>query len=170
MYDSYVFLLSSVINAGSPPQALKQLEDAAKMGVKDPWVLGGVASHREWSKQQEMKFKARAIWQEYFKEFDAFLCPVDFVPAFPHNHTADILARKLVTTEGEREYRDQMRWISFATLTGCPATVAPVGRTRSGLPVGIQIMGPMFEDGTTIDIASKLAELLGGFTPPPGFA
>jgi len=96
--------------------------------------------------------------------------PVDFVPAFTHNNTnPDILARKLTTTEGQREYRDQTRWICFATLTGCPATVAPVGRTASGLPVGIQVMGPLLEDGTTIDIASKLSALMGGFVAPPGF-
>ena len=139
MHDTYMFLLSAVINAGSPPQALKQLEDAAKSGVKDPWVLGGVASHRAWENQREMRFRARAVWQEYFKEFDAFLTPVDFVPAFPHNNTnPDILSRKLATTEGERDYRDQTRWICFATLTGCPATVAPVGRTKGGLPVGVR--------------------------------
>ena len=33
-------------------------------------------------------------------------------------------------------------WISFATLTGLPATTAPIGLTRDGLPVGVQIVGP----------------------------
>ena len=169
-HDNYQFLLSAILNAGSPPQLRKTLEDAAKSGAKDPFVLGAVASHRDWVTQQEMRYKARVIWQEYFKDFDAFVIPVDFVPAFKHdNSNPDILARRLTTTEGEREYRDQTRWICFATLTGCPATVAPVGRTSSGLPVGIQVMGPLLEDGTTIDIASKLGELMGGFVPPPGF-
>jgi amidase len=170
IHDNYMFLLSAIINAETPATGLKQMEEAAKSGVKDPWVLGALASHRDWTIQQERRHRTRAVWHEYFKEFDAFLSPVDFIPAFPHNNTnPDILARKLATTEGEREYRDQTRWICFATLTGCPATVAPVGRTGSGLPVGIQIMGPYLEDGTTIDIAWKLGELLGGFTPPNGF-
>jgi len=77
--------------------------------------------------------------------------------------------RKLMTTAGERDYIDQSKWISFATLTGCPATVAPAGRIKSGLPVGMQIMGPYLEDATPIDIALKMAGVCGGFTPPPGY-
>jgi Asp-tRNA(Asn)/Glu-tRNA(Gln) amidotransferase A subunit family amidase len=38
--------------------------------------------------------------------------------------------------------------------------------TRSGLPVGIQIMGPYLEDATPIDIALKLTQSIGGFTSP----
>ena len=63
-----------------------------------------------------------------------------------------------------------MFWISFATLTGLPATVAPIGRTRGGLPVGIQIMGPHLEDATTIGVAEKMAEITGGFEPPEGYS
>ena len=64
---------------------------------------------------------------------------------------------------------DLLFWISFATLAGLPATTAPVGLTRSGLPVGIQIVGPYLEDATPIDLAGRLADLLGGFRPPKGF-
>jgi len=46
-----------------------------------------------------------------------------------------------------------------------PATVAPIGRTAAGLPVGIQIVAPMWEDGTSIEFADRLAEAIGGFTP-----
>jgi amidase len=60
-------------------------------------------------------------------------------------------------------------WISFATLTGLPATTAPIGVTRAGLPVGLQIIGPYLEDATPIDIAGKLADVTGGFTPPKGY-
>jgi amidase len=59
--------------------------------------------------------------------------------------------------------------MSVAILTGCPATVAPAGKTRQGLPVGIQILGPYLEDATPIRVASLLAKENGGFTPPPGY-
>ncbi len=58
--------------------------------------------------------------------------------------------------------------MSIGNLTGCPATVAPAGMTASGLPVGIQILGPYLEDATPIRLASLLARENGGFTPPPG--
>ena len=59
--------------------------------------------------------------------------------------------------------------MSIAILTGCPATVAPAGKTPQGLPVGIQILGPYLEDATPIRLAGLLAKEHGGFTPPPGY-
>jgi amidase len=64
---------------------------------------------------------------------------------------------------------DMMNWIASATLTGCPSTVAPVGRNDTGLPVGIQIMGPYWEDATPIVFADLLAHEVGGFVVPPGY-
>jgi amidase len=60
-------------------------------------------------------------------------------------------------------------YMSIAILTGCPATVAPSGKTANGLPVGVQIIGPYLEDGTPIRLAGLLAKENGGFTPPPGY-
>lgn len=60
-------------------------------------------------------------------------------------------------------------WSVFASVSGLPATVAPVGRTRGGLPAGIQIIAPMWEDATSIEFAALLAGLAGGFVPPPGY-
>jgi amidase len=44
-----------------------------------------------------------------------------------------------------------------------------VGSTKGNLPVGIQIMGPYMEDGTSLDFGIKMEDVLGGFTPPPGY-
>jgi amidase len=109
---------------------------------------------------------ARTIWQDYFRTHDAFLLPAAFVAAFLHDPSEPQGARTLSTVDGPRRYMDLMFWISFATLAGLPATTAPVGLTRSRLPVGIQIIGPYLEDATPIDVASKVAELTGGFVPP----
>jgi amidase len=51
-----------------------------------------------------------------------------------------------------------------------PSTVAPIGRTAGGLPVGVQIVGPYMEDRTPLDFARRLAEVTGGFEIPPGYA
>jgi len=68
-----------------------------------------------------------------------------------------------------RNYLDMLAWISPATLCFNPASVAPIGHTRSGLPVGVQIVGPYLEDRTTIDFARRLDEVGSEFTPPPGY-
>jgi amidase len=115
------------------------------------------------------RLKAREMWQEYFKTHDAFLMPTSFIAAFPHDHSPQ-RGRRLTTSQGERRYDDLFKWISFATLTGCPATIAPVGRTKPGLPVGIQILGPLLEDATPIDIAARMADVVGEFEAPPGYS
>jgi len=50
-----------------------------------------------------------------------------------------------------------------------PSTIAPVGFTSSGLPVGIQIVAPYLEDRTSIHIAALMSDVVGGYKPPPGF-
>ena len=67
---------------------------------------------------------------------------------------------------GSRSFWDLLAYITPATLTGCPATTAPAGLSKSGLPVGLQIIGPYLEDATPIEFARLLAEEIGGFRPP----
>jgi len=155
--------------AGSSKEELDQLrgskpdpDDAMGQGMKRAASLSaeavlGFAGQR---------LAARLAWQPFFRDFDAFLLPVDFLPAFPHDHRES--GRMLDTPEGKRRYWDQLFWISFATLTGLPATVAPVGQTPGGLPVGIQIMGPWLEDATPIFVAQCLERVF-GFQVPRGF-
>ena len=119
---------------------------------------------------QNQRIQAQDAWQQFYKRYDAILMPINFVPAFPHDHSEPMMLRVLDTSLGKRAYLDLLYWISFATMTGLPATAAPVGRTKDGnLPVGIQIMGPYLEDATPIDIAGRLTEHVGGYAPPPGF-
>jgi amidase len=109
---------------------------------------------------------ARAAWNRYFDDIDVFLCPVNFAPAFPHDGRP-FEERTITTPEGERPYNDQAFWVSHASLAGLPAVAAPVGRTPGGLPVGAQIVGPLYEDNTAITFAELLEGVIGGYEPPP---
>jgi amidase len=123
--------------------------------------------YRAWGTAVGVQYAARHCWADYFRAHDAFLMPVDFVTAFRHDHSPDMMARKIATPAGPRPYLDMLKWIFHATLSGNPATVCPVGPTPDGLPCGIQVLGPYLEDATPIDVAGRIAELTGGFAPPP---
>ena len=124
--------------------------------------------HKYFVEKDKTRLKVREIWQTFFKEHDAFIIPTAIVPAYPHS---DIPwdKRVLKTADGDREYDDMFFWISFATLAGLPSTVIPVGNTSTGLPVGIQIIGPFLEDATPIHLGGLLSEVLGGIQHPGDF-
>ena len=44
----------------------------------------------------------------------------------------------------------------FASLAYLPATVAPIGFSPQGLPIGVQIVGPQYHDRTCIGFAGLL--------------
>jgi len=133
------------------------------------FVEGLTISHKDWHILGVKRLASRLAWHHYFQEFDAFLMPANCVPAFAHNHDRNMWGRVIEATDGPRYYGETFKWISIATLAGCPVTLIPVGKTKANLPVGIQIMGPYMEDGTSLDLAMKMEDVLGGFTPPPGF-
>jgi amidase len=44
----------------------------------------------------------------------------------------------------------------MASLANLPATSAPIGKTRAGLPIGAQFIGPHLADRTTIAFAGLI--------------
>jgi len=163
----YSYLLWSATATPLAKEREEQLRQAYEKNPQDPRLAAQVGPASELRAMTQQLYAIRAAWETYFHDIDVFLPPVDFVAAFPHDHSSG--ARQLQTPEGPRNYDDQGRWIFFPTLTGTPATVAPVGRTPAGLPCGVQITGPFLEDGSTIAFAALLKERLGGYVPPNGF-
>jgi amidase len=116
--------------------------------------------------QERRRQAAYAAWSRYFGQVDVFLCPTNFTAAFPHD-ARPFAERTIATADGERSYAEQPFWIAHASLAGLPAVAAPVGRTPGGLPVGVQVVGPPFEDDTAITFAELLEDVTGGYQPPP---
>jgi len=127
---------------------------------------------------------ATSEW-DYRGECDVVLCPAMPVAAFPHDHLPTLTlqdqfaqavlpsspteARQIVVDGKPYPYYDaQFVWSAFATMSGLPATVAPIDRSESGQPIGVQIVGPYLEDRTTIAFAELIEREFGGFVPPPG--
>ncbi|HZU76632.1 MAG TPA: amidase [Dehalococcoidia bacterium] len=125
--------------------------------------------HRTWLELNEKRHQMRYRWGEFFRQFDVLLLPVTQVTAIPHDHRP-ANERHILVNGAERPYFDQLGWVGFITMAYLPATVAPIGCAANGLPVGIQIVGPYLEDRTPIDFAARLANVVGGFEAPPGFA
>ena len=171
-YRTYRYLLWGAMGPPPGPEEMESLRAAAARTDDSLETLRAHALTDPVSRVAAVRaarLRHRAAWQRYFRDHDAFLMPTAFVPAFPHD-IRPMPARRLATPDGDRPYEDLLFWITVATVTGLPATTAPVGLTREGLPVGLQIVGPYLEDATPIDLAARMADVIGGFQPPPGYA
>ena len=58
---------------------------------------------KEFQDVMARRAQAQDAWRDYFRDLDAFLVPVAFVPAFPHDHGMPLKSRVLQTPEGAEE-------------------------------------------------------------------
>ncbi len=88
----------------------------------------------------------------FFGEYDLLACPTVAVPPYPveQAYPTEIGGRKLTT------YIDWMFLTFVITLTGCPALSLPCGFTKSGLPVGLQLVGRTRGDAEVLCAAHLL--------------
>jgi len=103
------------------------------------------------------------------RDFDVIICPPAATPAFHHDPSSPQEARTMAIDGKEFPYLYQLVWAELATTCGLPATVIPIG-VRENLPIGVQIIGPEFEDRTPLAFARAIEREFGGFAPPPGYA
>lgn len=167
--DTYMFLLGAFSYSVEGKDAQEQDRRQYRQQDANPYAAGALSSFSDWQQRHFQQLAFRTMWQSYFEAVDVFLMPCSFTAAFPHNHQGDVTTRTLETPDGKRPYMELMPWMVTATLTGCPATVAPAGLTAGGLPVGIQIMGPFWQDAMSIQFADLLGHEIGGFQAPPGY-
>jgi amidase len=172
----YALLQNAVSGGGMDAQGYERARAGAASIPADSTDLAGlrlrgtVLSHREWLRAHGARREVQQQWRELFRSVDVVVCPVHPVPAWPHDHTPR--ESRVIEIDGEkRPWMDTLRvWGSVATVPGLPATAAPIGLSDTGLPIGVQIVGPQLEDRTTIEFARLMEREFGGFVPPPGFS
>ena len=99
----------------------------------------------------------------FFTRYDLLLCPATIVPPFP------VGERYVASCNGVtfKTYVDWLLIVAVATLAGCPALSLPCGFTETGLPVGLQMIGPSNGEAGLLTGASMLEETLGLDTGRP---
>jgi amidase len=88
--------------------------------------------------------------REFFTSVDVLVLPAAQVPPFPADQEfPDTINGKSMST-----YLDWMRACYYITVTGCPAISMPLGTTRGGLPVGVQIVAAHGADRFLLEVAA----------------
>jgi amidase len=91
---------------------------------------------------------------EFFATYDLLLCPACCTPAF------DVEMPALMELEGHKfeSYYDWYAICYVISLTTCPAMSVPCGFTREGLPVGMQMIGPVRGESRLLSAARLLEQ------------
>jgi amidase len=112
------------------------------------------------------QYRLRRQWADFFRHFDVILSPVFSTTAFPHTDEPDWRKRTLTIDGQPQPYGAQLAWASVATVGCLPSTAVPLGLSKTGLPLSLQVIGPYLEDRTSIAFAGMIAREM----PPPKLA
>jgi len=119
----------------------------------------------EWIAMLDAQLDVSRQWAALFETVDVVVAPTFGQVAFPHN--ADDQNQRMLEIDGQpTPYFAQLAWPGLATFPNLPATALPLGQTKMGLPIGVQIIGAFLEDRTTLAFAELLEREFGGFRPP----
>jgi amidase len=152
-----------------PPQTAEPLPDVYR--ETDDHSLRGMAHIMEGTitvlvEYMLVRDRFIASMEHFFTEWDALLCPVSVSPAIPHAKTG---TPTQVDDQRVPHWAGGVHYTAPFNLTGHPAVVIPLARSREGLPIGLQIVGRRWDDMRILAIARTLSEVVGTFQRPPGY-
>jgi amidase len=101
-------------------------------------------------------------FRELFERFDVLLTPAAPVQPYP-------IEKNFPDLINGRSFENYIDWIAPAyliTLVSLPAATAPAGLSQDGLPVGMQIVAPRFEEPLILRVARLIHQSSGVGWPP----
>ena len=169
VYSIGMPLVSSATSPGRTDEEYERLLERSEDA--DPTMAmrarASTIRHRDWLLMSEQRELRRRSWEMFFRNYDIVLAPTAFIAAFEHIDGGNLYTRTLEVDGATRPYADLIAWTTQFGYVYLPATVVPAGRTPSGLPVGLQIVGPFMGDRTTLEFARLVESVTGGYSAPP---
>jgi amidase len=119
------------------PEAIFEVESGLKLSAFD--ISAACAVRTEWY---------QAV-RGFFERFDYFIVPT--AQLFPFD--LDLEWPKEIAGKKMQTYHEWMKCVLPITMSGCPALAVPAGFGSSGLPIGIQIAGPLHSEAACLQLA-----------------
>jgi aspartyl-tRNA(Asn)/glutamyl-tRNA(Gln) amidotransferase subunit A len=107
-------------------------------------------------KAQRVRSLIKQDFDSVFEDVDALLTPTAPSDAFSIGENDD---------DPIKMYLNDIFTVP-ASLTGVPAISVPIGLSKKGLPLGLQVIGKMFDEDLVLRVAGVL-ELMAGFNTRP---
>ena len=127
---------------------------------------GASSSPRTYAAALQLKDDISDVFTKFFNQYDIWITPVSAGPAFKHQKPGIPF---LINGE-KMPYTKAFIPFNFpSTIPGHPIVVIPIGQTKAGLPVGIQIHGQKWHDYKLLQIAKELETITKQFKIPEMF-
>lgn len=122
----------------------------------------GDVDESEYTKILKRRDTLRAAMERFFKSYDFLILPITPGPAFTKNSNHEPMAVDSI----KMEYWDHFHYTMCFNATGHPALTIPLGLNKDGLPISVQVVGPMFSEKRLIQFAKLIVPLHEGYVIP----
>ena len=125
------------------PNVRANVEMAASINLGD----------RAWAHLAQTRIQRQ--FQAAFEQYDLILAPVTPLSPFPWQQ----LYAEVVDGRRQRNYYEWLSLTYVVTLATNPALSLPCGRDAAGMPFGLQLIGPLHQDGRLLAMAAAVEKL-----------
>ena len=142
-------------------QGDKELRDLSNLSQFLPVLLNPTLKHYFKILTQRDRFIAQM--DTALEPWDVWLCPVAMTTAFIHRSKGTV-----IKIEGRKVpyFLANGGYTMLFNLTGHPVVVIPIGHSKAGLPIGMQIVGKRWREMELLAIAEKIDCIVGNFSHP----
>lgn len=165
MRQMHMLLMAYVVFA-SEPWIIRQLikydfksSTPLKIDMSEGIARIGDVNEAEYVNILKRRDTLRAAMERFFKTYDFLILPITPGPAIIKNPDHAPMAVDGV----KMEYWDHFHYTMCFNATGHPALTIPLGLNEEGLPVAVQVVGPMFSEKRLIQFARLIQPLHEGF-------
>ena len=99
------------------------------------------------------RYSLQRLWAQMFEEVDFVVMPTSLLPPFENDLDFNDPTQAKTIIEAQKP-------LCVVNLIGLPALALPTGLSN-GLPVGVQIVGPMHDDDAVIEVGLMMEKGLG---------
>lgn len=129
--------------------------------------VGSMILATDYIRANQMRALIVRDWEAAFEQVDAVVTPATAATAkAPSDHPIFI---EVAYPDG---YREDIvfaygRFLIPVSMAGLPGLVVPCGEDATGLPIGMQIVGPAFDEATAFRVGAAFERTRPPFAPPP---
>jgi len=170
-YEMFHDLSRYLEESGAKIDAKGVIAQIASPDVKASYQTFGIGPKAPTREAYETAMKQgrpaiQACYRDYFRAHNvpAFVYPTTLLPARPigQDDEVELNGKKFPTLA---IYTHNVRPM---TVTGIPGMSLPVGLTKTGLPVGLELDAPEGTDRNLLSLGLAIERLFGKLPPPPG--